>query len=272
MNSQPIPVSRRAALRFLSAVTGTALVAACAPSVAPGPTIPPAAAPVATAVTEVATAAAAQAKRGGILRIDAVGDVANLDGHSWGPKNGFSIFMIFDTLTNYDQNLKPQPELAESWDYSSDFKQMKVTLRRGVLFHTGREMTSADIVYNLQRPLDPKLQATIPSFTILPGFVPPNTVFEAPDKSTFTIKTERSWPAVFDYFQVLNILDRETADGPDGKSKARHALPLRRLLAKRYRLQLLCPDDLSFGGHRSATNEPVAIQRYRRPGLRHPKP
>ena len=128
--------------------------------------------------------------------------------------------MIFDTLTNYDQNLKPQPELAESWDFSSDFKQMKVTLRKGVMFPSAREMTSADIVYNLQRPLDPQLQATIASFTILPGFVPANTVFEAPDKYTFTIKTEQPWPAVFDYFQVLNILDRETADGPDGKSKA----------------------------------------------------
>jgi peptide/nickel transport system substrate-binding protein len=220
MSSQPIPVSRRAALRLLGVVTGTALAAACAPQVAPLPTIPPTAAPVATAVSAVATPPAAQAKPGGTLRIGAVGDVANLDGHSWGPKNGFSIFMIFDLLTNYDQNLKPQPELADSWDFSNDFKQMKVNLRKGVVFHTGREMTSADIVYNLQRPLDPQLQSTIASFTILPGFVPPNTVFEAPDKYTVMIKTEQPWPAVFDYFQVLNILDRETADGPDGKSKA----------------------------------------------------
>jgi peptide/nickel transport system substrate-binding protein len=95
-----------------------------------------------------------------------------------------------------------------------------VSLRKGVQFHTGREMTSADLVYNLQRPLDPKLQATIPSFTILPGFVPPNTVFEATDKYTFTIKTEQPWPAVFDYFQVLNIMDKETAEGPDSKLKA----------------------------------------------------
>jgi peptide/nickel transport system substrate-binding protein len=223
MSPQTTRVSRRAALRLLGVATGATLAAACAPQVVPAPTTPPAAAPTAaTAPGAAATAAPAgsQPKPGGNLRIGAVGDVANLDGHSWGPKNGFSVFMIFDTLTNYDQNLKPQPELAESWDFSSDFKQLKVNLRKGVMFHTGRELTGADVVYNLQRPLDPKLQSTIPSFTILPGFVPPNTVFESPDKYTVTIKTEQPWPAVFDYFQVLNIIDKETADGPEGKMKA----------------------------------------------------
>ena len=230
MTSDTTRLSRRSALRLLMVATGATLAAACGPQVGQAPAAPPAAPPAAAASTPAsappsatvtaAGAPAAQPKPGGTLRIGAVGDVANLDGHSWGPKNGFSIFMIFDTLTNYDANLKPQPMLAESWDFSSDFKQLKLQLRKNVQFHTGREMTGADIVYNLQRPLDPKLQATIPSFTILPGFVPPNTVFEAPDKYTVTIKTEQPWPAIFDYFQVLNIMDKETAEGPDSKTKA----------------------------------------------------
>jgi peptide/nickel transport system substrate-binding protein len=230
MSIQTTRVSRRAALKLVVLAGGASLAAACAPQLGQAPAAPPAGVtPAAATGATIATGQAApqptsvpqaQGKPGGTLRVGAVGDVANIDGHSWGPKNGFSIFIIFDTLTNYDASLKPQPQLAESWDFSSDFKQLKVSLRKGVQFHTGREMTSSDIIYNLQRPLDPKLQSTIASFTILPGFVPPNTVFEAPDKYTVTIKTDQPWPAVFDYFQVLNIMDKETAEGPDSKMKA----------------------------------------------------
>ena len=225
MDSAPTRLSRRGALRLATFAAAGTLVAACGPQLGQAPPTGSGAAPTAgaapsTAVTAGGAPAAVQPKAGGTLRIGAVGDIANIDGHSWGPKNGFSIFMIFDTLTNYDENLKPQPQLAESWDFSSDFKELKVNLRKGVQFHTGRELTSADVVYNLQRPLDPKLQSTIASFTILPGFVPPNTSFETTDKYSFSIKTEKPWPAVFDYFQVLNIMDKETAEGPDSKSRA----------------------------------------------------
>ena len=106
------------------------------------------------------------------LRVGAVGDVANIDPQSWGPRNGFSIFMAYDTLTTYDLDLKPQPQLAESWEQSSDGKQLTLHLRKGVQFHSGRELTSDDVAFSLARPLDPKLQASVASFTILPGFVP----------------------------------------------------------------------------------------------------
>src|SRR4051812_13940108 len=98
MSPQTTRVSRRAALRLMAVASVATLAAACAPQVAPAPTTPPAAAPAATAVTggsATAAPAGGQPKPGGTLRIGAVGDVANLDGHSWGPKNGFSIFMIF---------------------------------------------------------------------------------------------------------------------------------------------------------------------------------
>ena len=117
-------------------------------------------------------AAAEQPKPGGNLRVGAVGDVSSVDPQSWGPRNGFSIFMAYDTLTTYDLDLKPQPQLAESWEQCSDGKQLTINLRKGVQFHSGRELTSEDVAFSLARPLDPKLQASIVSFTILQGFVP----------------------------------------------------------------------------------------------------
>jgi len=222
-------LSRRRALTLVVTASAATLLSACgptAPSAAP-PTSP--AKPVTAGATPGASSAqptlaaassAEQPKTGGTLRISAIGDVANLDGHSWGPKNGFSIFMIYDTLTNYDEKLQPTPQLAESWERSPDAKQLTLNLRKGVQFHTGREMVSDDIVYNLQRPLDPKLQSTIASFTILPGFVPQGTTFEARDKYTVVIRSPQPWVGVFDYLQVLNIMDKETAEGADAKTKA----------------------------------------------------
>ena len=65
--------------------------------------------------------------------------------------------MPYDHLTAYDEQRTPQPRLAESWEVSPDYKQIKLTLRKGVHFHSGRELTSDDVKYNLMRVRDPKI-------------------------------------------------------------------------------------------------------------------
>jgi peptide/nickel transport system substrate-binding protein len=217
MNVTTAQLSRRRALTLLMTATGASVLAGC------GAPAPPAAKPAATGAaaatpnTVSATPAAApaeQPKPGGNLRVGAVGDVSSIDTQSWGPRTGFSIFMAYDTLTTYDLDLKPQPQLAESWEQSSDGKQLTLHLRKGVQFHSGKELTSEDVAFSLARPLDPKLQASIVSFTILPGFVPNGTTFEPTDKYTVHVSSPVAWPSIFDYLQVLYVVDKDTAQGP----------------------------------------------------------
>jgi peptide/nickel transport system substrate-binding protein len=225
-----LTTSRRRALQLLGAGSGTLFLAACgaaATPVSPAATSAPAAAaaPTTPAVQVQPTAASAAAptaasaagtpRTGGTMRALQAGDLASIDGHYYTPSNGLSVWIIFDTLTAYDDNLKPQPALAESWEQSSDATQIKVNLRKGVQFHTGRELTSDDVIYNLNRILDFKLTAGI-----ITGFVPPETTWAAPDKYTVTLTAKQPWASVFDFFQVLNIIDKETAEGPDAKTKA----------------------------------------------------
>ena len=215
--------SRRGFLKLVGAGAAVPLLAACqtagtsAPS-APPPAAPPTAAAV-TATTSAApaptTAQAANPKPGGTLKAMQAGDLSSVDGHYYTPGAGLSAWIVFDTLTEYDDNLKPQPALAESWDQSSDGKQISLTLRKGVNFHSGREVTSDDLIYNLNRILDFKLTAGI-----ITGFVPPNTQWQARDKYTVTITTEKPWINVFDFLQVFNILDPNSPEGPRGKSTA----------------------------------------------------
>jgi peptide/nickel transport system substrate-binding protein len=201
--------SRRSFLRLIGAGAAMSLLAAC--QAAPGT-------PVAASTTVPAAPTAASTispKPGGTLKAMQAGDLASVDGHYYTPGAGLSAWIVFDTLTEYDDNLKPQPALAESWEQSSDGRQISLTLRRGVTFHSGRDVTSDDIIYNLNRILDFKLTAGI-----ITGFVPPNTTWEARDKYTVTISTEKPWINVFDFLQVLNILDQHSPDGPRGKTTA----------------------------------------------------
>ena len=237
MSSLPLMTSRRRALQFLGAGSSAFLLAACgaaatpvsqAPTAAPAapaaPT-PPAAAPTTAAapakptVVSVPAPTAASAsgtpKMGGMLRTIQAGDLSSIDGHYYTTGNGLSAWIVYETLTQYDDNLKPQPSLAESWDQNADATQIKLNLRKGVQFHSGREMTSDDVIFNLNRILDFKLTAGI-----ITGFVPPETTWSNPDKYTVVLNAKQPWAAVFDFLQVLNIMDKETAEGPDVKTKA----------------------------------------------------
>ena len=66
---------------------------------------------------------------------------------------------IFDGLVQFDQTLTITPALAESWKASRDGLTWTFTLRKGVKFHHGREVTADDAVYSFTRILDPTVKS-----------------------------------------------------------------------------------------------------------------
>ena len=55
----------------------------------------------------------------------------------------------------------------------------------------------------------------------MPATGRPLTSVETPDTTTVVLKSDKPWPAVFDFFQLLNIVDKETMEGPNaGRSAA----------------------------------------------------
>jgi peptide/nickel transport system substrate-binding protein len=207
-------VSRREALRVIGLGAGLALVAACGPITPSSPpttttTTSNAGAAPAGAAASVSTpgagpTAAGQPARGGLLRVGIIQDAARLDGQlvsaidaTWAP---------FDRLTAYDQNLKPQPMLAESWEFSSDFKQLKLNLRKNVQFHSGRELTSDDIKWNIEYVRDPKVAAG--ALILQSKWF---SSIDTPDKYTVILGSDQPRPAVFDFFEFFDIVDKDTA-------------------------------------------------------------
>ena len=60
-------------------------------------------------------------------------------------------YMVYDTLFALDEDLKPQPQMAEGYTVSDDKLTWKVTLRDGLKFHDGAPVKAEDAVASLQR-------------------------------------------------------------------------------------------------------------------------
>ena len=103
-----------------------------------------------------APAAANQPVDGGTLKIALPKDMVTLD-PSFAMDN-YSVQVIdqiFDTLVTLKSDSSIQPRLATSWKAVSE-KVYEFTLRKSVKFHNGREMTADDVVWTMNRMLDPK--------------------------------------------------------------------------------------------------------------------
>ncbi|MGH7389206.1 MAG: ABC transporter substrate-binding protein [Candidatus Rokuibacteriota bacterium] len=66
---------------------------------------------------------------------------------------------IFDGLVQFDRTLSIAPALAQFWKASRDGLTWTFTLRKGVKFHHGREVTADDVVYSFTRILDPRVRS-----------------------------------------------------------------------------------------------------------------
>jgi len=58
---------------------------------------------------------------------------------------------IFEPLVTINENLQPEPMLADSYEVSDDGKTITFELRENVKFHNGDEMTSEDVVASMER-------------------------------------------------------------------------------------------------------------------------
>ncbi len=58
--------------------------------------------------------------------------------------------MSFDPLLRWTKDLGFEPRLAESWERVDD-KTMRFKLREGVKFHSGNELTTADVKFTFER-------------------------------------------------------------------------------------------------------------------------
>ncbi len=95
---------------------------------------------------------------------------------------------LFDGLTSYDPvTLAVQPALAASWQASPDLAHWDFTLRPDAKFSNGRQITSADVKYSLDRIV--RKGSTSPGISqleLVTGFNPVNVTGRADDLAGIT--------------------------------------------------------------------------------------
>lgn len=97
-------------------------------------------------------AQASMPKRGGRFRIGTQGGntADSLDPGKMTAMMQWNIgWQCRNCLVEVDYNMQPIPELAEKWESSSDATKWVFKLRKGVEFHSGKTMDSADVIFSI---------------------------------------------------------------------------------------------------------------------------
>lgn len=71
------------------------------------------------------------------------------------------VSLIYSSLVKIDSDGKPQNDLAESIDISSDGLTYTVALKSGAFFQDGEPLTADDVVFTIQKILDPSLKSPL---------------------------------------------------------------------------------------------------------------
>ena len=86
-------------------------------------------------------------------------------------------WLIYDRLMEFDQNLSPQLAMAESREVSADGLTVTYTLREGVKFSDGEDLTSADVKFSWELIRDEELSIGSPFLQVM-------TSIDTPDDRT----------------------------------------------------------------------------------------
>jgi peptide/nickel transport system substrate-binding protein len=93
-----------------------------------------------------------QPKMGGVFKAAMIGEPPTLDLHTTTAVIVQQItWHVFEGLYTYDKSYNPIPLLVDSHAVTDKGRTYTFKLRRGVKFHNGKELTSADVVASLKR-------------------------------------------------------------------------------------------------------------------------
>jgi len=104
-------------------------------------------------VLSVSVACAQEVPRmGGVLKVASIGEPPTLDIQATTTVLTYEIMWhVFEPLFTHDRGWNPIPFLADTHAVTDRGLRHTITLRKGVRFHNGKELTAADVVASLKR-------------------------------------------------------------------------------------------------------------------------
>jgi peptide/nickel transport system substrate-binding protein len=91
-------------------------------------------------------------RAGGVMKVAIIGEPPTLDTHTTTATIAYQVgWHVFESLYALDRQHAPIPHLAEGHTVADGGRRYTVTLRRGVKFHDGKELTAADAAASITR-------------------------------------------------------------------------------------------------------------------------
>lgn len=147
-------------------------------------------------------------KSGGTLTMAIEAEPQHIDPHLSQSNLVTSIVdLCYDYLWRWDYDFAEfVPNLAESWNWKTN-TEFEVKLRQGAKFHNGREVVADDVVYSVNRLLDPNTGS--PNA----GYLSQVDSVVATGKYTLTIKLKGPWYGLQDVFsRYVAIVPKEAVN------------------------------------------------------------
>lgn len=131
--------------------------------------------------------------------------------HPWdmGQFNSPQHSNCYNRLVQLDRELKPQPDLATSWEFSDGGKVFTMKLREGVKFQNGKELTSEDVRRSWLQITEGKFVGSHANLKPLAKLIKD---IETPDPYTVKLVYENPNPAVYDFLDLFYIVNMDQWD------------------------------------------------------------
>src|SRR5262245_5475337 len=104
---------------------------------------------------------------------------------------------IYEPLIGRNEKLQPAPCLAESWSASPDGLSYTIKLRKNVVFHNGKTMTSADAKASIERYM---------RMSVRRAYLANVAEVGAPDPETVTLKLKGPQPLFMNNFSQPEVI------------------------------------------------------------------
>ncbi len=169
----------------------------------------------ALAAATVTSANAQTPRKGGTLRVGLPTGLPSLDVMATTDDAGRVVNLhIYEPLIGRNEKLEPAPMLAESWTVSPDGLLYTIKLRKGVTFHNGKVMNSADAKASIERFM---------RMSVRRRYLEDVAEVAAPDADTVTLKLKSARPLFINNFSqpevIVAIIPAEEATKDAGKTE-----------------------------------------------------
>ena len=93
---------------------------------------------------------------GGSIFFGTIGEASNLIPYLTSDSASHEVAdLLYVAPLRYNKDLQPEPWAAESWSMEDEGRRMRFTLRKGILWEDGQELTAEDVAFTCKLAADP---------------------------------------------------------------------------------------------------------------------